>query len=111
MVEKRVKDLKAVLVQYRRRLQKKIRIRQMILFGSYARGRPHDYSDIDVAIISPDFRGGTKRDYLLLDRTAREVTPLIEAFPYTPQELRRRPRGGFLDEIVRTGKTVYKRAS
>jgi predicted nucleotidyltransferase len=83
MVEKRIKNLKEVLMNYRKGLEKKkIRVQQMILFGSYARGTPHDYSDIDIAVILPDFQGGTKKDYLLLDRTAREITPLIEAFPY-----------------------------
>lgn len=106
MVAKRIRNLKRVLKVYRQELEKKIRVKKMILFGSYARGRPHDYSDVDLAVISPDFKGGTERDFLLLARAAREVTPLIEAFPYTPGELKHRQRGGFLDEIIRTGKTV-----
>ena len=106
MVEKRIKNVRAVLRNYRKKLEKKIVIKKMILFGSYARGNPRDYSDIDVAVISPDFQGGTQRDYLLLDRTAREVTPFIEAFPYTPTDVKRRQRGGFLDEILRKGKPI-----
>ncbi len=108
MVTKRIKNLNKVLREYRRKLQQRIKIRQVILFGSYARGRPRDYSDVDLAIISPDFEGGTKRDYLLLDRAARDISPLIEAFPYTPRELKKRVKGDFLDEILRTGKVVYQ---
>ncbi len=78
----------------------------MILFGSYARGTPRDYSDIDIAVISPDFKESRFGNYLLLDQTAREITPLIEAFPYTSKDFKNRPRGSFLDEIVRTGKEV-----
>lgn len=107
MVKKRFKNVKAILDLYRRKLEKKIRVKQLILFGSYARGKPRDYSDIDVAVVSKDFKGGTKKDYLILDRTAREVTPLIEAFPYTPHDLKARRRGDFLDEILRTGKVIY----
>ncbi len=109
MVEKRIKNLSAVLNQYRKKLEKKIRIRKIILFGSYAKGTPRDYSDLDLAVISPDFRGGTQKDYLLLSRVAREVTPIIEAFPYTPQDLKQYQRGDFLDEIIRTGKIVYSK--
>ncbi len=106
MVEKRIRNLRQVLKAYRRKLEEKIRVEKMILFGSYARGKPHDYSDVDLAVISPDFHGGTERDFLLLARAAREITPLIEAFPYTPKDLKKRQRGDFLDEILRTGKVV-----
>jgi len=104
MVEKRIKNLKKLLNAYRKMLEKKIRVKKLILFGSYAQGTPRDYSDIDVAVISPDFQGGTLEDYLLLGRAAREVTPLIEAFPYTPHDLKKRRPGDFLDEILKTGK-------
>lgn len=108
MVEKRVKNLRKVLIQYRKKLSEKIRVNQMILFGSYARGTPRDYSDVDLAVVSPDFKGDPIEDFLLLARVAREVTPLIEALPYTTAEFKKRERGGFLDEIVRTGKIVYR---
>ena len=91
-----------------KRIGEAIAAQQVILFGSYARGTPRDYSDVDLAVISPDFRGGTEEDYLLLGRVAREVTPLIEAFPYTPKDIRNHVRGDFLDHILKTGKVVYR---
>lgn len=106
MVEKRVRNLRKILNSFRRELEKKIRVEKMILFGSYARGTPRDYSDIDIAVVSPDFRNGGIGDYLFLDHTAREITPLIEAFPYTAKDFKKRRRGSFLDEIIRTGKVV-----
>lgn len=108
MLEKRVKKLSMVLNNYRKSLEKKIEVRKMILFGSYARGNPRDYSDVDLAVVSPDFQGGTEEDYLLLARAAREITPLIEAFPYTPRDLKNRKRGDFLDEILKNGKVIYQ---
>lgn len=107
MVEKRIKNVRALLARYRKRLQTKVRVEKMILFGSYARGAPRDYSDIDVAVISQDFRGGTMSDCLLLERAAREITSLIEPFAFTPKDVRRRRRGDFLDHILKTGKVVY----
>ncbi len=34
---------------------KKLHLRKVILFGSYAYGDPRKRSDIDIAVISPDF--------------------------------------------------------
>lgn len=106
MLEKRIRNVKELVRRYRKNLEKKIRIHKIILFGSYARGTPRDYSDIDLAVISPDFHGGTRRDYLILDRTAREINPLIEAFPYSPRDLKKVEEGEFLHEILRTGKVI-----
>ena len=37
-----------------------IRIEKAFLFGSHARGNPGKWSDIDVALVSPDFSGSTR---------------------------------------------------
>lgn len=111
MFEKRVGDLDSLLKNYIQELQKSIRVEQVILFGSYGRGSPHDYSDIDIAVISPDFEGGTEKDCLLLDRVARKIHPLLEAMPYRPNDLKDFEPGDFLDEVLQTGRVVYKRAT
>ena len=111
MVKKHFQNPKKILDQFRKKLEKKIRVQKMILFGSYARGTPRDYSDIDVAVISPDFKGDSMKDGLLLDQTACEVTSLIEPFPYRPEDLRHVKPGQFLAEILRTGKVIYTRSS
>ena len=38
-------------------LQKGIHLEKVILYGSYAQGHPHPESDLDLAVISPDFGG------------------------------------------------------
>ena len=35
--------------------REKIRVTKVILYGSRVSGKAHEYSDIDVAIVSPDF--------------------------------------------------------
>lgn len=111
MVEKKVKNLDATLAAFIKELQKQIRVEQVILFGSYNRGKPRDYSDIDIAVISPDFEGGTEKDYLLLDRTARKINPLLEAIPYRPKDIKNVEAGDFVDEILKTGRVIYKKAA
>ena len=35
--------------------ENRITIEKILLFGSYAKGHPHKYSDIDLAVFSPQF--------------------------------------------------------
>jgi len=111
MLEKRIKNINVLLHRFVKELEKNIRVEKVFVYGSYAHNRAHDYSDIDVAVVSPDFEGGTERDYLILGRAALKVCPLIEAKPYHPKDLKNLSRADFLAEILRTGKKVYDRAA
>ncbi|HSK12547.1 MAG TPA: nucleotidyltransferase domain-containing protein, partial [Phnomibacter sp.] len=55
--------------------------RKAILFGSYAKGHPHAYSDLDVAIWADGFSGNALLD---IERTARLLRPFhpIELNPF-----------------------------
>lgn len=108
MVAKKIRNVGAVIRRYIDLLEEQIPVTMVILYGSYARGAPRDWSDIDLIVVSPAFHGGTKEDYLLLSRTARQVTPQIEAIPYRPEDIRSRERGDFIDEALNTGRIVYK---
>jgi len=63
------------------------------LFGSYANGTASEESDIDIAVISPDFIGYhfSKRFHLLgtaLINTIREYQVPIDVIPLTPEEFK-----------------------
>lgn len=50
-------ELKKMLSGYRQKLEYlNIPVSQMYLYGSYARGTPHEESDVDVCVISPSFQ-------------------------------------------------------
>ncbi len=89
-------------------LEKGIRIEAIVLFGSHAKGEARDDSDIDVAVISPDFEGMTtqQRQNRISELSVRrpwDISPL--GYPSSQYHL---PLGGsFLEEIIRTGKVVY----
>ena len=34
-----------------------VHVRRAVLFGSYAHGKPHKWSDIDVALVADEFKG------------------------------------------------------
>ncbi|OGS45258.1 MAG: hypothetical protein A3K66_03715 [Euryarchaeota archaeon RBG_16_67_27] len=44
------------LQRFRRKVAGRYKIERMILFGSYARGRTHRFSDVDLIVVSPRFR-------------------------------------------------------
>ncbi|OGW60211.1 MAG: hypothetical protein A2V83_02365 [Nitrospirae bacterium RBG_16_64_22] len=91
------------------RLREKIRVQEVILFGSRARGEGDEWSDLDLAVISPDFaRMSHRRVMDLLVDVALAVDSSVEIRPYTPQDLKEARPTNFLGHIVAEGKVVYK---
>jgi len=89
-------------------LLRKIRIDQAVLFGSHARGEADRWSDVDVAVISPDFaRMSHKKVMDLLVEVALTVDPSVEIRPYTPKDLKQARPTNFLGHILAKGKLVY----
>ena len=53
-----------------------------VVFGSYASGRPHTLSDIDIVVVSPVFDGTfTRESVSLLWRVAARTDSRIEPIP------------------------------
>ena len=64
-----------------------VKVTQMVLFGSWANGRPREGSDIDVVVISEDFAGKTFWERVtILGDAVYEVFEPIEAVAMTPAE-------------------------
>jgi predicted nucleotidyltransferase len=61
-------------------------IDQAILFGSYAQGTNHEWSDIDLAIISSDFTGFRYIDYDRFINAIRLSDSAIEPIAYRPED-------------------------
>lgn len=81
MVKKFTQDeLNKVINNYLTALNGKITVQRAILFGSYAKGLAHDYSDIDLLIISdelPKNRLKTSNGYFL-DQLVGDVDLSLE---------------------------------
>jgi len=58
-----------------------IAVTKIILYGSRATGKAHKDSDIDVAIVSPDFGKNRFREGVKLFRLAYKIDPRIEPVP------------------------------
>ena len=80
-----------------------LQVRQVILFGSYARNEQHEWSDMDVAIVADEFSGFRPEDVLLFLRPlARHVD--IEPHTFRPEDFT--DWNPFVEEIKRTGIVV-----
>jgi predicted nucleotidyltransferase len=78
-----------------------IPVQEAYLFGSYAQGRMHEASDIDIAVISEKFTGDRYADRRKIVPLRRAIDSRIEPIPFRPDVF---GRGGvFIDEIKAHG--------
>jgi predicted nucleotidyltransferase len=90
-------------------LLQKIRIDQAVLFGSHARGEADEWSDVDLAVISPDFaRMSHKKVMDLLVEVGVTVHSSVEIRPYPPKDLKEARPTNFLGYVLAQGKLVYR---
>jgi uncharacterized protein len=85
---------------------------RLILFGSMAQGRVHEWSDIDLAIVKETKSRFLDRISEVLDLADPHLA--LNVFVYTPQEVKDMERGDhyfWVDEIVGKGKVLYERAA
>jgi len=76
------KEIRKKIIAFSRALEKKgIRVSKVILYGSYAGGRFRNESDIDVAIVSPDFGKDRFEEGASLFKIASQIDPRIEPVP------------------------------
>ena len=89
---------------------REFRPEKIILFGSYAYGKPTEHSDVDVLIVMRLARG--QRDV----RQAAAIRERVRApFPMdvlvrSPEQIARRlaQEDGFMAEILRSGRLMYE---
>lgn len=83
---------------------------RVILFGSYAYGKPHSFSDVDLLVVlKTQERPRTKQIEIV-----RALSPHpfgMDILVRTPEQLEQRIRLGdpFLQEITQKGKVLYER--
>ncbi len=93
--------IKAVLDFVKRVKSAGIRVREAFLFGSYAHGTPNPDSDIDVAIISPDFNGFRFDDLGKIAIYKIHSIPDLEVHTFSEPEFN--IDNPFAREIIKTG--------
>lgn len=85
-----LRDRPEVLVGqfYQALLAKKIPIEKLILFGSYAKGKPKPWSDLDICVVSKQFGKDPFEELVYLKQIASSVEAMIEPHPLHPREFK-----------------------
>lgn len=91
----------------------KLDIDEILLFGSYAKGQETDCSDIDIAVISPEFDSGKSmysNAMKIYDRTDL-IEPYLQLVPVASDRFYNETfiDPGFIKSIKETGKRIYSR--
>ena len=85
----------------------------IILFGSYAKGNPHEYSDIDLAVVSKELDPKAARweNIKLIEEKANlTLDPDLQLLPFAKEAFENdadSPIGSFIREIKETGRIIY----
>jgi predicted nucleotidyltransferase len=82
-------------------VQKELDVKNIYLYGSYAKGNFSKDSDIDIAVIGDDFIGDPIEDTMLLMRIRRKVDYRIEPRPFRTSDFNK--SNPISKEIMETG--------
>lgn len=106
-----LKKIKPIIDLYLKELKKSIKPQEVIVFGSFAKGRATSESDLDLVVISPDFAGCSfdERFSLLVKARLHPKTRKIamDIFGYTPEEFAVASPLTTLGEVKETGVTIF----
>ncbi len=83
---------------------------KIILFGSYAWGKPHGDSDVDLFIVKSSSENRLERQRELRKILSGSNFPAIDILAYTPEETEKsvnENKNLFIEDILRHGKTLY----
>jgi predicted nucleotidyltransferase len=92
------------------RIARALEPERIILFGSYAYGKPTPDSDVDLLVVMNTAAQRAER-YLLVSRVLTPRPFAVDILVRTPQEIEHARAAGdlFIGEIVDQGKVLYER--
>lgn len=98
------KEVRDNIKNYVSYLKKKynLPVKRVYLYGSYAKGKERDWSDVDVCIVSPKFNNTDALPYLFRRRRTEDVRNSIEPIGFSPNDFKDK-YSSLINEIKTTG--------
>jgi predicted nucleotidyltransferase len=85
-----IDKIKLIIQEYIKLLeQNSISVEKLYLFGSYAQGTANEHSDIDIAIVSRDFKGDRFLDRRLIVPLRRQIDRRLEPMPFRSRDFQK----------------------
>jgi len=85
-----------------------VHFKKVILFGSYARNTPHEWSDVDLALVSDDFTGMRLEDR---DKVSPADIKFVDIQSHMFNTAYFEEGDPFIEEIIKTGKEIKVKQS
>jgi len=108
-------EVAAAVACYVEALRKQeVEVERVSLFGSHLRGTAHDWSDIDLIVVSPDFAGKPAWERAEITGAARFETfqatgESVEALAKSPEEVAHCHPASFLADVLKDAVAVWDR--
>lgn len=108
-INKRTRIPQAAIDDVARQIAEKYKPIKIILFGSYAYGKPKRESDVDMLVIMKTALKESQQEIRILQGIEYHFG--LDLLVKTPASLKKRLRLGdvFLKEIIQKGKVIYER--
>jgi len=90
--------------KFLRAVKQSKRVEMAFVYGSWVKGRADKWSDIDVAVVSPDFSEDLFEERAWLMRLAATLDDRIEPHPFRPEDFN--ANHPLVSEIRRSGVRV-----
>jgi predicted nucleotidyltransferase len=105
-------NIKKIIKEYLKYFPKNIKIEKIFLFGSYAKGNYDEDSDIDLILISSDFKkiDFLKRLEMLSSFRKSKLTQSVamDILGYTPEEFKNISKESIIiKKAIKEGKVIY----
>lgn len=105
-------EIENTLAQMTQRIVERFQPERIVLFGSYATGRPTYDSDVDLLVVMP-VDGSIRRQATAIDRALSDRTLPLDLIVVTPEQFERQKHiaGSLISEAIREGRILYDRAA
>jgi len=101
--------VREIAKSYSEEVKKFLNPDKVILFGSYVNGNPHEWSDIDIAVLVRDVDGEDWYNArVLLQKIRWDKDSFTDVEPHLLDETQ--DPSGFVEHVIKTGEIIYQSA-